>query len=95
MKRESSLRTSLSNARDSIGNRTHARLRYQDSKQLRDCKNSQVSLRLQLTKLRVEVKYKKTLCHDYGTDNVVGHAHPYSSLTMTNKIKKTNPLKSS
>ena len=87
MKREPNLRTSLSNARDSIGNRTHARLRYQDSKQLRYC------LRLQLTKLRVELKYKKTLFHDYGMDNVVGHAHPYSSLTMTNKIKKTNPLR--
>ena len=37
-----------------------------------------------MTKVRVELKYKKTICHGYGTDNVVGHAHLYSSITMTN-----------
>ena len=37
-------------------------------------------------KLRVELKYKKTICHGYGTDNVVRHAHLYFSMTMTNSI---------
>ena len=36
MKRESHLCTCLSNARDSIGNKTHARFGYQKSKKLRD-----------------------------------------------------------